>query len=377
MEILRKFLRLWGEGLTLYGDHRKKGLKNDGTGAAGKYARWKDATTLEAGAMEKTAAAEVLFMISDASIKGFVIKMAAVQVGNPFEIQDSEGNILADFTPAGTLWVVGDVWVGGGAFRLNAPDAISASLVFGGAGGTGWTCDRLGNFTTNMGYFVDSIKTEGFLGIEEQGSFPRGYWTYFYGGDQEGDITYTLPTGLPAGNYILQCDVNGVLSWIAVPTPAATYPLLWIPTFNITGFTTSLSMSFTANNRGYFTMINVPAGITVTKVWYNCGTVSGNIDIGLYDSTGAKVFTTGAFAPSSGINSKALAASVNVAAGTYWMGISGSSSTCRCEGLRLLYAAYKPYQGYQEAMHPLPNSITLASMTADTNVYWVVLSNGL
>ena len=56
----------------------------------------------------------------------------------------------------------------------------------------------------------------GALGIREGGSSPI-YFTYLKGGDQAADITYTLPTALPAtSGYALTCDTSGVLSWTAV-----------------------------------------------------------------------------------------------------------------------------------------------------------------
>lgn len=53
------------------------------------------------------------------------------------------------------------------------------------------------------------------LGILESGASPQ-YYTYFQGGDQAADVTYTLPTAKgAAGTYLKDVLGNGVLSWAA------------------------------------------------------------------------------------------------------------------------------------------------------------------
>ncbi|MFZ6022612.1 MAG: hypothetical protein ACOYT9_04065 [Patescibacteria group bacterium] len=64
---------------------------------------------------------------------------------------------------------------------------------------------------TTPSRFGGSITTEGILGIKETGTTPT-YYTYFQGGDQAGDITYTLPTA--SSNGVLT-NTGGVLSWAA------------------------------------------------------------------------------------------------------------------------------------------------------------------
>lgn len=60
------------------------------------------------------------------------------------------------------------------------------------------------------------IKILGQLAIIESGVSPSKY-TYFQGGDQTVDITYTLPTALPPSNKFLQCTDAGIWSWEDVP----------------------------------------------------------------------------------------------------------------------------------------------------------------
>lgn len=64
---------------------------------------------------------------------------------------------------------------------------------------------------TTPSRFGGNVTTEGILGIKETGTTPT-YYTYFQGGDQAGDITYTLPTA--SSNGVLT-NTGGVLSWAA------------------------------------------------------------------------------------------------------------------------------------------------------------------
>jgi hypothetical protein len=50
------------------------------------------------------------------------------------------------------------------------------------------------------------------LGIQETGASPT-YHTYFQGGDQAGDVTYTLPAADGSAGQILSTNGSGVLSW--------------------------------------------------------------------------------------------------------------------------------------------------------------------
>lgn len=64
---------------------------------------------------------------------------------------------------------------------------------------------------TTPSRFGGNVTTEGILGIKETGTTPT-FYTYFQGGDQAGDITYTLPTA--SSNGVLT-NTGGVLSWAA------------------------------------------------------------------------------------------------------------------------------------------------------------------
>ena len=75
------------------------------------------------------------------------------------------------------------------------------------------------NFTTNLGATeaccdIDfrTLIAETSVKIREGGASPT-YYTIFQGGDQSADVTYTLPTALPASNKVLQSTSTGTLSW--------------------------------------------------------------------------------------------------------------------------------------------------------------------
>lgn len=92
-------------------------------------------------------------------------------------------------------------------------------------GGTG--ADNAADARTNLGLGTiatqnaDNVSITGgsitgltTLSILEGGASPH-WTTAFVGGDQSGNVTYTLPTGAPAGSgYILSSTTGGVLSWI-------------------------------------------------------------------------------------------------------------------------------------------------------------------
>ncbi|NTV21962.1 MAG: DUF5011 domain-containing protein [Candidatus Yonathbacteria bacterium] len=59
------------------------------------------------------------------------------------------------------------------------------------------------------------LTVDGTLGILEGGTTPT-YHTIFQGGDQAGDVTYTLPTAQAGGSgYVLSNNGSGILSWVA------------------------------------------------------------------------------------------------------------------------------------------------------------------
>lgn len=102
---------------------------------------------------------------------------------------------------------------------LDAPFSVdltgAASLIanFSDSGASALAIKNGGNVgigTTNPG---QKLSVEGTLGILETGGSPQ-YHTIFQGGDQAGNVTYTLPTTTPvASGYALVSTTGGVMSW--------------------------------------------------------------------------------------------------------------------------------------------------------------------
>lgn len=73
------------------------------------------------------------------------------------------------------------------------------------------------NANVGIGTQIPSQKlaVAGTLGIIETGAAPT-YYTIIQGGDQAGNVTYTLPTAAPAADgYVLSATAAGVMSWTA------------------------------------------------------------------------------------------------------------------------------------------------------------------
>ncbi|NTW15724.1 MAG: hypothetical protein HGA38_05175, partial [Candidatus Moranbacteria bacterium] len=110
----------------------------------------------------------------------------------------------------------------------DAPSATGSSqlsignLIFATGGfGTGTTAGT-GNVGIGTASPGQKLTVDGTFGILEGGTSPT-YHTIFQGGDQSGNITYTLPTGAPASNgYVLSSTTAGVLSWAAAGTGSST-----------------------------------------------------------------------------------------------------------------------------------------------------------
>ncbi|MBI3991014.1 MAG: hypothetical protein HY350_02580, partial [Candidatus Omnitrophica bacterium] len=75
------------------------------------------------------------------------------------------------------------------------------------SGGTNQNLSLAGTGTGSV------VVNDGF-GILEGGASPS-FYTVFQGGDQSGDVTYTLPTAQGAASTFLQNNGSGVLSWAA------------------------------------------------------------------------------------------------------------------------------------------------------------------
>ena len=116
----------------------------------------------------------------------------------------------------------GQVTFSGNVNADSGLDVAGNSLTVGGGfGSTGVTVSDAGVIQAD-----GNITTAGSIGILE--STGATFYTYLQGGDQAADVTYTLPTALPAATgYSLVSTDAGVMSWVASVAGSA-HPLLGV-----------------------------------------------------------------------------------------------------------------------------------------------------
>lgn len=123
-------------------------------------------------------------------------------------------------------------------------------------------------------------------------------------------------------------------------------------------------------NRAYLVPIVPAANGPVNKAWWiNGGTVSGNLDVGIYDKDGNRVASTGAVAQSgaNAIQSAALTVVPTLLAGIpYYLAFSSSSATSELFAVDAAGAQIATACGFVQAAtaHPLPATVTFAAMAS-------------
>ena len=119
---------------------------------------------------------------------------------------------------------------GGGGLRLNSLDGGTRFYI---SGSEKVRIDTSGNVGIGTTTPSQKLSVAGTLGILEGGASPQ-YYTIFQGGDQSGNITYTLPTSVVAGGF-LTTDSSGVLSWTTtIPATSVAWSSITNPTNNLT-----------------------------------------------------------------------------------------------------------------------------------------------
>lgn len=120
-----------------------------------------------------------------------------------------------------------------------------------------------------------------------------------------------------------------------------------------------------ANNRIIYVPCTLPAAATITGLRIHVGSSNGNVCVGLYDSAGNRVATSGTVAtPAAGRQAVAFTSSYAASAGRYWMALQASSSTATFSVLDDNTNAIVATCQFQDAALPLPASTTFAGETA-------------
>lgn len=135
---------------------------------------------------------------------------------------------------------------------------------------------------------------------------------------------------------------------------------------------TPASATWPAANRAIYMPVYLTADGTCTQLWtMNGATALGNLDIGIFDSAGTKLFSSGAVAQS-GTNTIQPVDITDqwLPAGAYYIGLSHSTNT----GTYFRYATgtviLRTLGLVQQATsHPLPASITPAAVASG---YWPI-----
>lgn len=127
----------------------------------------------------------------------------------------------------------------------------------------------------------------------------------------------------------------------------------------------AVTVSPTAANKGRFTPLRLSKAFTFDRfIWFNAPTVSGNSDIGLYDSLGNLIVATGSKAVgTANFWRKEAITPITCQAGDYFIGISADNTTHQVYGVASPPSALWPLVPtfLQTSVFPLPATVTLSS----------------
>ena len=127
------------------------------------------------------------------------------------------------------------------------------------------------------------------------------------------------------------------------------------------------STTVPAANRAFYIPFMLAMPIVVTRLWWeNGGTVSGNVDVGIYDSVGTRIVSTGATAGSGTIAIQSVdITDTLIGPGRFFLAISCSSATATLMATTdapSLEALRSRGAFNQETAHPLPATATFATV---------------
>ncbi|MDY0096737.1 MAG: tail fiber domain-containing protein [Candidatus Dojkabacteria bacterium] len=168
------------------------------------------------------------------------------------------------------------------------------------AGASSTITNSTGNLTISTGglngniifspHGTGTVLVESTFGIKETGTTPT-YYTYFQGGDQGGNITYTLPVNDGDASQVLTSNGSGVLSWSTVLTGASRWNEIAAPNGNTSmshgTYTTSFTFTNTTTSSFSLTGNSISSGKLFSLASSSVGLTGSVADITLSGSNAA------------------------------------------------------------------------------------------
>jgi hypothetical protein len=123
------------------------------------------------------------------------------------------------------------------------------------------------------------------------------------------------------------------------------------------------SAALAANNNAHLTMMIVEREFVCTNVRFHIGTSSGNIDVGIYDSSFTRLWSRGSFAsPGTGSRTVGISAgtptTLTLTPGVYWFALAADNTTVTFRGTSAQLVSKSVTKG---TSFPLPSSISSPS----------------
>jgi hypothetical protein len=133
--------------------------------------------------------------------------------------------------------------------------------------------------------------------------------------------------------------------------------------------TSAISGTFPAANRAIFYPFSVFKLIQVQNFFcINGSAVSGNFDIGVYDSAGTKIMSTGSTAQAGTTAIQAVSiAATNLPPGQYYMALAADNTTAAFYRMAVGATRYDQFYGLAQmaTAFPLPATATFATIASD------------